>query len=406
MPTIPAQPEHVQTDDIAATVFSKYEFSADILISEEDSLCRTDQNDLAIFHAVDAQILDDALLVIIRKILFLRPPPGDRVLQLTVATVRNRLAQHLHRTRNTGTLVPISMLSTLSQSVRLTLIDILADALNYELTTTSVDQWYLDPGGREWLDDALILLIALVPSSTSVPDSATSIFRHILQPGAGTGINYRGCALLADRVVAQVAGRRTSWQWQVAVFACLSDALKACDLSIFRDIVHWSYIDGADVDTESDTYNRLLEGARHPHADHPENIHPEALAIVTQVAVTILYNHLMTGDAEEKNRSAETHSAEVKQLLGFIVDSYPLTERFLPAIDFTRPQVPNGIGIDKLFASHFSAPALVPPFLECMWARPDLVSTQGVRKLLQSPFHEMWKHHRPSCESSYITCNF
>lgn len=403
MSPVPAQPEHAQPDDIAATVFSKYEFSADILISEEDSLCRTDQNDLAIFHAVDSQILDDALLITIRKILFLRPPPGDKVLQLTIATVRNRLAQHLHRTRDTATLVPIAILSTLSRSVRVILIDILADALHYELTTTSVDQWYLDPGGQEWLDDTLILLIALVSPSTHVPDSATSILRRILQPGAGAGINYRGCALLADRVVAQVAGRRTSWQWQVAVFSCLSDTLKACDLSIFRDIVHWSYIDGADVDTESDTYNRLLEGARRPHADYPVNIHPEALAIVTQVAVTILYNHLMAGDAEEKNRSAETHPAEVKQLLGFIVDSYPLTERLLPAVDFTRPQIPNGIGIDKLFAAHFSASALVPPFLECMWARPDLVSTQGVRKLLQSPFHETWKHHRPSCESSCIT---
>lgn len=401
-----AQLGHVQINDIATTILEKYEVPEDILISEEDSLCRTDQNDLAIFHAVDSRILDDTLLITIRRILLFRPPPGDEVLQLAVAIVRNRLALSSHHNCNSGTTAgSISILQTLSQSARITFIDILADTLQYELMTTTVDQWYLEPVGREWLDDALLFLIALVPPHGHVPDSATSTFHRILQPDTNTGVNQRGSALVADRIVKQVAGRHTSWHWQAAVFACLVDALKASDLSIFRDIVHWSYIDDEDVELDSDTYNRLLEGVRHTPLDESDHIHPEALAVVVQVAIAILYSHIVPpGDTKDTSRSADIHSADSKQLLDFIIDSYTFAEQSLPHIDFTRPRIPDGIGIDRLFAAHFSTPALVHPFLECMWARPTLTSTLGARKLLQNAFDETWKHHLPSRELSPVTC--
>ncbi|KAF7794589.1 hypothetical protein EIP86_005724 [Pleurotus ostreatoroseus] len=389
------QVDHGHTDGIAADIFSKYEHPSNTIICEEDKLCRTDQNDLVIFHSVDAQTLDDATLITVRNILSVRPPPGEKVLQLVVSTIRNRLAIQSVETYKMGTdHNPNPVLSFLTASARITFVDILADALRTELNNTSVDQWYLEPVGREWMDDAAVLIIALVPHNTPIPRSATSLFLRMVQPDTGAGINYRGCALISDRIVVQVAGNRTSWQWQSTVFACLVDALKSCDLAIFRDIVHWSYIDDADVDLQSNTYKRLLDGIR----DNSYAVQRETLAVLFQVAIAIQYNYVMTGDATDKNLITETHPSDSRQLTNFILDSYPLIEDLVPRSRSSKSRIHGSVGIDQFFAAYFSVPNQLPVFLDHMWARPELTSTQRVRDLLQSPLNEAWKLDRPSLE--------
>ncbi|KAF7789828.1 hypothetical protein EIP86_000774, partial [Pleurotus ostreatoroseus] len=386
------QADHGHTDDISVNIFSRYQSPSDTIICEEDKLCRTDQNDLAIFHSVDARTQDDATLVTVKNILSIRPPPGKNVLQLVISAVRNRLPVQLLETYNMGVdHNPDPIFSSLTSSARITFVDILADALRTELKNTSVDTWFLEPVGREWMDDALVLIIALMPPNMPIPHSATSLFLRIVQPDAEAGNNRRGCALISDRIVTQVAGSRTSWQWQSSVFACLVDALKSCDLAIFRDIVHWSYVDDANVDLHSNTYTRLLGKIQDKTCPMPH----ETLAVLFQVAVVIHYNYVIINDTKDNNLIADEHS---RQLIDFILDSYPLIEDLIPRGGSSKSRIHGSVGIDKFFAAYFSVPRHLSIFLDHMWAKPELTSTQRVRNLLQNPLDEALELDPPSLE--------
>ncbi|KAJ3524736.1 hypothetical protein NM688_g8511 [Phlebia brevispora] len=394
----------------------KYPFQDSTTTVEEDYVRRTADDDLAIFNDVDALLLDDSVLETMRVTLHSRPPPGEKVLMFVTAAIRYRLRAPL----SFGTVRPgpsgvpdlaKAPVYTLFPTTRLCLVNILADTLHHALAKTTVDRWYLDPDADQlvWMDDALTLLVALVPSHTAPPDNVTSLFRKILAPSPD-GL-YNGCGLLAEHVIAAVAGHRTTCAWQCHIFGIMASALKVLEPTIFRDVVFWTYLaseDGNDaVDVSSDTFGRVLALVQSSQSIQPEtdrlSISLDTLVVLVEVAGLILYTEATAFEAAEQNPGPNEPIERIypgfTELLEFVRRAIPLIDTLRPGVDLTSPRIPAGVGLDAVFMAFFASPTLVYPLMECFTRQSTFLSTGAARNLLFDPLLRVERRYPLSYET-------
>ncbi|KAJ3541056.1 hypothetical protein NM688_g6136 [Phlebia brevispora] len=394
-------PALMQPESIAALVLSKYNLDKDARIVEEDEIRQTDDNDLIILHRVDSSTLDDNLLVTMRMALLRRPPPGIQVLKLVVSTIRSRL--YLQRQRAVRGPYIISTLTDaaqqLTQTTCTTLVNMLSDALVHELTRSTVDEWYIEPIEFEWVYHTLLFIIVLASIHNHTQKATTVLFRRILVPLDPSDAKHRGCAMFADHIIAAVGDSRTSWKWQASVFYCIADAIRTSEPAILKDIVHWSYIDENEVTTESNTYGQILGQLSRTDIRSQNQAHPNTVVILVELVAATLYTVAAPDEATSLNEGlpvSNSSTTTTGELLRFVVEAIPLLTQSLPNVDFTRPGLRGGVGLDTLFVKYFMTPALLPSLLECFLMQSELVSTKAGQDLLLDPIDQIWSRHQLS----------
>ncbi|KAF7795251.1 hypothetical protein EIP86_006401 [Pleurotus ostreatoroseus] len=356
--------------------------------STEQHLSRVE--DLRVLRDVDSILLDDTLIGSMRAALPIQDLEGTQVLQFVVSIIGHRL--YVEQDPTNGLLRSPSSLSALSAVVRLTLVSILADILLHQLHATTVDGWHKDPQNWQWMDDALLIIVALLPSRTRLPEPAYLLLRHVFQPSANGQFN--GCDLFASRVVATAAGHSTTDIWQAKAFSSVSGVLKSLSPQTLTCMVHWSYLDLSQVSFESATFQRLLDSVENGQP----KVHPRTLRILVEIAASTLHSTIFPQGTGASNHRAGDLSPEAKPLLEFIIRAVPIIERLLPISDFTRSETMDGVSIDILFMDLVSTPTLICSFLESLSRYPELLSKdlRTAQDLVFGPLSRIHLTHRLS----------
>ncbi|KAJ3555570.1 hypothetical protein NM688_g2501 [Phlebia brevispora] len=375
---------------------------------EEDEMCTTEINDLTIFKQVDAVLADESVLETMWLSLRRYPREGTRVLNSVITTLQNRLNILVNRFRPsreriTSDTLELAQHRILSPAARTHLMNILADSLLHQLQNTTVEQWLQDRNELKWMHDALTLILSLASLHDIVPDRVTAMFRKMLQSFGGS-FSYAGCAIFAQHTVVFAPSYRTPWKWQSSAFTSIAQALGTLDPRTLGVIVRCSYLTDPfsapndephnSVHYDSKTYPRLLEHFKPQQATDSVRaaiaIEPEVLKTLIEVAAVVL--HAVAKTSGNRQQGGVLPSG-TRDLLLFILEATPLIERLHPEVDFTRPQIPNGIGLDQVFMKLFTTPALVYTLLECLGLRSDFLKTKASYDTIHDPLTRIRSTH-------------
>ncbi|KAJ3532762.1 hypothetical protein NM688_g7377 [Phlebia brevispora] len=397
MDTTPVQQDTIFLDRDAIVLFHLLEYPPEeaSVDTEEDDIRRSGEKDLVIFNNIDTLLLDDSVLELMRAVLRTRPPLDEKVLGFVVAVIRCRVCTTSGITTGadarTGHMHILSygiQVDALLPTKRMCLVNILSDVLDRALIKTTVDRWYLDPDeqGLDWMDDALALLIALIPPLHATPDSVACLLRKLLAPSPDGP--YNGCGLLANHIITTVAEDPTTAAWQCHVFSVAAGALAAVEPEVFKIVVHWSYVSPEDViDASSNSFARILAQIKLAQESGEASdctISLDTLVALVEVAGLILYTAAKNYDATH-GKSVEHVYPGLNELLEFVAAAVPIIDELCPDIDLTCPRISEGVGLDIVFMTLFSVPTLVYSLLEVFTKQPDLLSTDAASRLLFDP---------------------
>ncbi|KAJ3555572.1 hypothetical protein NM688_g2502 [Phlebia brevispora] len=411
----PHGPQDFTIVDAVTTIFSNVkgcDLDEDISSYEEDAICHSYENDLAIFREVDLLLLDDSVLETMRLALRQRPPPGVKVLTLAVTSIQRRL-NLLLRGLGSRLQTPAADLrkfvehGSLSPAARTPLMEILADSLQYHFAQNTVEQWQKHDGEFKWMDDTLALIVGLLPLHNIIPERVTSMFVEMLRPSRSDGSSV-GCAVFARHVVISACGCPTTGKWQSWAFASIAQALDTLDPHTLSFIIRWSYLDDPDRTVNEDpgsmgqydgrTYSRLLDRVKAQETDPQSStavVDLDVLVTLVELAAIVLNSVAKTS---EQSHHGRVLAAGTQDLLTFIVEALPLIDESNLNIDFTQPRVPSGIGLDRLFMQFFTTPALIYSLLDCLGLHGNFLNTKTSYDTIHDPLTRIRSTHKLSAD--------
>ncbi|KAJ3548792.1 hypothetical protein NM688_g5251 [Phlebia brevispora] len=308
---------------------------------EEAEIRSTDHNDLAVFANIDSLFLDDILLSNMREDLKRRPRPVAEVLPFVATLVRSR----------GGVLLPIGDEASvpklpwpwaLSQRVRDTLMDILADSMLHELPRIFPRRWDLlaDAEGpdQSWID-AFVLIMALTSPQGSVgSETVNSLLQQLSSCEAWSALR-----IFTNQMVAM---SKQDSDWASHCLSKIAFTWQASDPTNAARVLSWivcnSFVDRY-IYVSADAFLRLLKRVEDPNPDFIAPT-PHDVLVIFDIACVILHTYQAkhsTGEGQIKQ-----FDDGIDRLLEFVLEAIPKLQKWLPRVDLLRPYIPAAEGID------------------------------------------------------------